>query len=140
MISALPVDVQGIAGDCEAHGGERLRSFGSVRGDKFDRDTSDVGFLVDSSRDTAGLFHDYFELREDLKRIVRHSVDLVDAVAVAIHTLRGRPSAAPRSSMLPESPRSSVRARGRNERPYPLGRPTFRTRQSEIGRDPNDPL
>ncbi len=82
MITAVPVDVQAIGRACEAHGVERLRIFGSVLGDKFDTDTSDVDFLVDFLPGRGGLFHDYFELKEDLERIVGRGVDLVDAGAV----------------------------------------------------------
>ena len=82
MTTAVPVDVQAIARACEAHGVERLRIFGSVLGDTFDPNTSDVDFLVDFLPGRGGLLHDYFELKEDLERIVGRQVDLVDAGAV----------------------------------------------------------
>jgi hypothetical protein len=82
MFTAVPVNVQAIARACEAHGVERLRIFGSVLGETFDRETSDVDFLVDFLRGRGGLLHDYFELKEELERIVGRGVDLVDAGAV----------------------------------------------------------
>jgi Predicted nucleotidyltransferases len=82
MITAVPVDVEAIARACEAHGVKRLRIFGSVLGEKFDRETSDVDFLVDFLPGRGGLFHDYFDLKEELERIVGRGVDLVDAGAV----------------------------------------------------------
>ena len=58
------------------------RIFGSVLSTTFDADKSDVDFLVDFLPGRGGLFHDYFELKEDLERIVGRGVDLVDAGAV----------------------------------------------------------
>ncbi|MGH1522731.1 nucleotidyltransferase family protein [Leifsonia sp. L25] len=82
MITAVPVDVQAIGRACEAHGVRRLRIFGSVLSTNFDADKSDVDFLVDFLPGRGGLFHDYFELKEELERIVGRGVDLVDAGAV----------------------------------------------------------
>jgi predicted nucleotidyltransferase len=82
MITAVPLDVQAIARACEAHGVKRLRIFGSVLGDEFDRETSDVDFLVDFLPGRGGLLHDFFDLKEELERIVGRGVDLVDAGAV----------------------------------------------------------
>lgn len=82
MITAVPVDMQAIARACEAHGVKRLRVFGSVLGNTFDSETSDVDFLVDFLPGRGGLFHDYFELKEELERIMGRGVDLVDAGAV----------------------------------------------------------
>ncbi len=82
MITAVPVDVQAIARACEARGVLRLRIFGSVLSSEFDEQTSDVDFLVDFLPGRGGLFHDYFELKQDLERIVGYQVDLIDAGAV----------------------------------------------------------
>lgn len=82
MITAVPIDVEAIARACKAHGVERLRIFGSVLGEEFDRETSDVDFLVDFLPGRGGLLHDFFELKEDLERILGRGVDLVDAGAV----------------------------------------------------------
>ena len=51
-------------------------------GADFDQQTSDVDFLVDFLPGRGGLLHDYFQLKEDLERIVGRKVDLVDANAV----------------------------------------------------------
>jgi predicted nucleotidyltransferase len=82
MVTAVPLDVQAIARACELHGVRRLRIFGSVLGAEFDTETSDVDFLVDFLPGRGGLFHDYYELKEELERIVGRGVDLVDAGAV----------------------------------------------------------
>jgi predicted nucleotidyltransferase len=82
MITAVPVDVQAIERACEAHGVRRLRIFGSVLSTNFDAEKSDVDFLVEFLPGRGGLFHDYFELKEELERILHRGVDLVDAGAV----------------------------------------------------------
>ena len=82
MITAIPMDVQAIARACESHGVRRLRVFGSVLSPEFDSEMSDVDFLVDFLPGRGGLFHDYFNLKEELERIVGRGVDLVDAGAV----------------------------------------------------------
>ena len=82
MITAVPLDVPAIARACQMHGVRRLRIFGSVLGADFDQQTSDVDFLVDFLPGRGGLLHDYFQLKEDLERIVGRKVDLVDANAV----------------------------------------------------------
>ncbi|WP_158863487.1 nucleotidyltransferase family protein [Leifsonia sp. AG29] len=82
MITAVLLDVHAIARACEAHGVKRLRVFGSVLDDTFDRETSDVDFLVDFLPGRGGLLQDYFNLREELKRTVGRGIDLVDAGAV----------------------------------------------------------
>ncbi|WP_285117385.1 nucleotidyltransferase domain-containing protein [Leifsonia sp. fls2-241-R2A-40a] len=74
MITAVPVDLQAIAPACEAHGVERLRIFGSVLGDDFDRETSDIDFLVDFLPGRGGLLHDYFQLKEELEQILGRGV------------------------------------------------------------------
>lgn len=82
MIAAVPVDEEAIARACSEYGVQRLRIFGSVLTDEFDSETSDVDFLVDFLPGRGGLFHDYFELKEELERIMGRRVDLVDAGAV----------------------------------------------------------
>ena len=82
MITAAPVDVTAIARAGEAHGVQRLRIFGSVLGAEFDPETSDIDFLVDFLPGRGGLLHDYFELKEELERVLGRGVDLVDAGAV----------------------------------------------------------
>lgn len=56
---------------------ERLRVFGSVLTDRFDPQTSDVNFLVTFQPGRENLFHDYFDLKFELERVVGRGVDLV---------------------------------------------------------------
>ena len=71
-----------IAGACEEHGVARLRVFGSALTDRFDAQRSDVDFLVDFLPGREDAFRDYFDLKQDLERIVGRDVDLVVARAV----------------------------------------------------------
>jgi predicted nucleotidyltransferase len=82
MNPAERLDLQTISRACEARGVSRLRIFGSVLGYAFDREISDVDFLVDFLPGRGGLLHDYFDLKEDLERIVGAKVDLVEASAL----------------------------------------------------------
>jgi len=82
MTTAVPVDMHAIARASEAHGVRRLRIFGSVLTDEFDRESSDIDFLVDFLPGRGGLLHDFFELKQELEQIVGRPVDLVDAGAV----------------------------------------------------------
>lgn len=60
----------------QRHGVKRLRVFGSVLADHFDPDTSDIDFLVAFQPKRENLFHDYFDLKFELERIVGREVDL----------------------------------------------------------------
>lgn len=82
MNAAERLDVRAISRACEARGVKRLRIFGSVLGEMFDTEMSDIDFLVDFLPGRGALLHDYFDLREDLERIVGVKVDLVEAGAV----------------------------------------------------------
>lgn len=82
MITGVPFDTEAIGHACEVHGVRRLRVFGSVLTDDFDRTNSDVDFLVDFLPGRGSYLDDYFELKEDLERILGRDVDLVDAGAV----------------------------------------------------------
>ncbi|WP_300269057.1 nucleotidyltransferase domain-containing protein [Microbacterium sp.] len=75
-IAAL-FDTEAIQRACERHGVERLRIFGSVLTDRFDPKTSDVDFLVAFQPERANLYHDYFDLKFELERIVGREVDLI---------------------------------------------------------------
>lgn len=70
-------DLEAIRSACERHGVERLRIFGSALTNRFDPETSDVDFLVSFRPNRANPFHDYFELKFELERIVGRNVDLV---------------------------------------------------------------
>ena len=77
MEAAASLDSEAIRRACERYGVERLRVFGSVLTDRFDPETSDVDFLVTFQRDRENLYHDYFDLKFELERIVGTGVDLV---------------------------------------------------------------
>lgn len=82
MNTATVLDIGAIRRACRRHGVERLRVFGSILTDRFDPERSDVDFLVDFLPNNGDLFHDYFDLKDELERIVGRNVDLVDASAV----------------------------------------------------------
>ena len=60
----------------------RLRVFGSVLTDRFDPLTSDVDLLVTFQPGRENVFHDYFDLKFELERIIGRNVDLVMERAV----------------------------------------------------------
>ena len=77
METAVFLDVEAIRRACERYGVNRLRVFGSVLTDRFDPKTSDVDLLVTFQPERDNLFHDYFDLKFELERIVGRGVDLV---------------------------------------------------------------
>lgn len=77
MEIAVILDLGAIRSACARYGVERLRVFGSVLTDRFDPETSDVDFLVVFQSERENLFHDYFDLKIELERIVGRRVDLV---------------------------------------------------------------
>ena len=76
------LDLDAIARACKGYGVQRLRIFGSALTDRFDPEGSDIDFLVDFAPGNTNLFHDYFDLKFELERIMGRPVDLVDASAV----------------------------------------------------------
>ena len=82
MEAVATLDLDAIARACKRYGVERLRIFGSALTDHFDRERSDIDFLVDFAPGNANLFRDYFDLKFELERITGRPVDLVDASAV----------------------------------------------------------
>jgi predicted nucleotidyltransferase len=82
MNTAALVDIEAILRACERYHVQRLRVFGAALTDRFDPEHSDVDFLVDFLPGNDNLFHDYFDLKDELERILGRSVDLVDASAV----------------------------------------------------------
>ncbi|MGO1590834.1 MAG: nucleotidyltransferase family protein [Ancrocorticia sp.] len=82
MTTGPTLDLEAIRRACQQFDVERLRVFGSAVSNRFDPATSDVDFLVDFNPDNDNLFADFFDLKEELERIVGRSVDLVDASAV----------------------------------------------------------
>lgn len=77
MDVALLLDIDAIRKACERFGVERLRVFGSVLTERFNPEVSDIDFLVTFKQDRENLFHDYFDLKSELERIVGRGVDLV---------------------------------------------------------------
>ena len=62
---------------CKEHSVEALDVFGSVLGNHF-TDTSDVDFLVVfSRREGTNAFHQFFEFKEALSRLLQREVELV---------------------------------------------------------------
>jgi predicted nucleotidyltransferase len=62
----------------------RLDVFGSVVGDAFDLDTSDVDVLVefDDSQTGFDYFGTYFSLKEGLERLLGRAVDVVSITSI----------------------------------------------------------
>ncbi|WP_433674509.1 nucleotidyltransferase family protein [Microbacterium gorillae] len=77
METAVVLDAEAIRRACERYGVARLRVFGSVLTDQFNPQTSDIDFLVTFQPERENLFHDYFDLKFELERIVGRGVDLV---------------------------------------------------------------
>lgn len=82
MPTVTPLDLTAIARACETYGVQRLRVFGSILTERFDPLTSDVDFLVDYKQGRPNVFHDYFDLKDSLEKIVGRRVDLVMSDAV----------------------------------------------------------
>ncbi|MBA2693021.1 MAG: nucleotidyltransferase domain-containing protein [Rubrobacter sp.] len=63
---------------CERHGVDRLDLFGSATGEGFDEEHSDLDFVVSfADHRPSNLFDRYFDLKEDLERILDREVDVV---------------------------------------------------------------
>lgn len=77
METAALLDNEAIRHACERYGVARLRVFGSVLTDRFDSNTSDVDFLVTFQPERENLYHDYFDLKFELERIVGRGVEIV---------------------------------------------------------------
>ena len=61
---------------CKSLGVEKLDIFGSATSDDF-RPDSDVDVLVQFDRSVGGLFDRYFDLKEQLERLLGRTVDVV---------------------------------------------------------------
>ena len=79
MISLLQTKADELAKLCRTYGVARLEVFGSAAGDGFDPGRSDVDFLVEfqSGVDLGPWLGRYFDLRDELSRLMGRSVDLV---------------------------------------------------------------
>lgn len=77
MNKVLTENREGIAQLCQVHGVVRLDAFGSVLADNFN-EQSDIDFLVVFDREEAtNAFHQYFDFKEALSRLLGREVDLV---------------------------------------------------------------
>lgn len=82
-MSALPtLDSEAIGRLCRVHGVSRLVVFGSAVSGGWDPTTSDLDFLVEFDASAPSLFDAYFNLKEDLERLLGSPVDLVMARAM----------------------------------------------------------
>jgi len=82
VLQAVLPDGEALARVCQERGVARLRVFGSVTGDSFDPERSDLDFLVDFIPERPDILGDFFGLQEDLSRLTGRSVDLVISEAV----------------------------------------------------------
>ena len=84
----LAKNLESIASLCRTHGVSRVEAFGSVLTPEFGPE-SDIDLLVAFERkpDT-NAFHQYFEFKESLERILQRPVDLVCANSVRNQAFR----------------------------------------------------
>lgn len=74
-ISAREVEIRGL---CRRYSVARLSLFGSAVGGAFDREASDLDFLVSFlPRNPSQLFDRYFGLKEELEELFGREVDLL---------------------------------------------------------------
>jgi len=68
---------------CAIYGVKRLELFGSASRGDFDRENSDLDFLVEFAENySTGAFDRYFGLKEDLERLFQRPVDLIEIKAI----------------------------------------------------------
>jgi len=68
---------------CATYGVKRLELFGSALHPDFNRDDSDLDFLIEfADVHPLGVFDRYFGLKEELERLFGRSVDLVEIQAI----------------------------------------------------------
>jgi predicted nucleotidyltransferase len=82
MTIAIALDREAVARACRAHGVSRLRVFGSVTSARFEKESSDVDFLVEFAPGLEDAFAAYFGLKEDLETLLGRPVDLVMTNAI----------------------------------------------------------
>ncbi|MDR2703015.1 MAG: nucleotidyltransferase domain-containing protein [Cellulomonadaceae bacterium] len=75
-------DSQAIAAVCQKHQVRKLWLFGSALRDDFDPERSDFDFLVEFPEQYDNPFRTYFELQDNLEKIVGYPVDLVTKSAI----------------------------------------------------------
>ena len=68
---------------CNRYHVKRLELFGSALRDDFDWENSDLDFLIEfADNRTTGAFDRYFGLKEELERLFKRPVDLVEERAI----------------------------------------------------------
>ena len=68
---------------CAIYGVKCLELFGSALHDDFDREKSDLDFLVEfGDIHSMGAFDRYFGLKEDLEQLFQRPIDLVEIKAI----------------------------------------------------------
>jgi predicted nucleotidyltransferase len=77
MAGSLTFDLEAVAALCRRFQVQRLSVFGSALSADFDLAASDIDFLVEFVDGAAGLFDAYFDLKEELERLLGRPVDLV---------------------------------------------------------------
>jgi len=74
---------EAVAKSCRQHHVQRLEVFGSAaRGIDFDAERSDVDLLVTFQPSAESTLKAFFDLRDELSRILGHPVDLAEASAL----------------------------------------------------------
>ena len=77
MLKEIEDHREQIAELCRHYGVRRLEIFGSAaRAHDFDREDSDIDFLVECSETRNLSFTDHLTLQDDLTRLLRHKVQL----------------------------------------------------------------
>jgi predicted nucleotidyltransferase len=83
MIDEIALHHEELRALCRRFHVRRLDVFGSAGGGDFDREHSDVDFIVEFERDTSlHPFDTYFGLKEELETLFGRKVDLVELSAV----------------------------------------------------------
>jgi predicted nucleotidyltransferase len=83
MIDLIEKHRTQIASLCQKYGVKRLELFGSAARDDFDSATSDIDFFYEfDSAHSCGLADRFFELQQELERLLGLKVDLVSAADV----------------------------------------------------------
>lgn len=83
MLKEIETHREQIAELCRRYGVKRLELFGSAaRGHDFDPAKSDIDFLVEFDPEKAATLAEYFDLKQELSRLLGHPVDLVAPAAL----------------------------------------------------------
>lgn len=83
MNRPLSIDLEAIAVLCRQHGVARLAMFGSALTDRFDPARSDVDMTVEFAAGVRDRLGAYFDLKEDLERLLDRQVDLLVRTAIS---------------------------------------------------------